>query len=594
MKSAGKIAGAIIGVGIVGAVVWSVYSPMRESALRQQSRDHLKQIGLALFSYHERWNSFPPAYVPGPDGKPWHSWRVLLLPYLDQRELYAQYHFDEPSDGPRNRALLALRPEVYMSPLRRRGDSTTTHYLGVQSRRTMWPAYFPVHLADVKDGSSNTLHLLEDVESQIPWTAPQDMSERDAVAMLASSSAKTFSRRESWFHALAVDGSVRAINRETSRELFVSLLTPQFRQSVVADKDWPAGLLAEGQLSAANLPTPVDPATLSNTCVQPSPDAPLDAAQSAVYCATFQLAWDKLRPAIDQPVVVKLPTFTTNSLNAHPFPVSDLSADAYFVGRSPLGSDAETEMWNAFRARFQQSPAERPHVNPKLTGEMIFAYLQKSMPFRMVLEKSPAPLTFYAADGSTAVRSFGKEPKAGDMEAAFPETLAVCDYNGPDDFILKLMTDSRQRDDIFIARVAPDATLRETWDSVLKRLQKPQAKRLNRQVLGIDTVQIPVLSFGLIARFEELLGTDLDGDRFISDARQAIQFQLDEKGAELIADAYLIIVDFGDDPADAFQPRQFRCDRPFLLALRERDAETPYLLAWIGNDDLMQPAVETK
>jgi hypothetical protein len=63
----------------------------------------LRGLTLALHSYHEIHGSFPPAYTVDENGKPLHSWRVLILPYIEQRELYDKIRLDEPWDSEYNR-----------------------------------------------------------------------------------------------------------------------------------------------------------------------------------------------------------------------------------------------------------------------------------------------------------------------------------------------------------------------------------------------------------------------------------------------------------------------------------------------------------
>lgn len=79
-------------------------------------RNRLRQIGIAMHNFHDEFGHLPPAAIYGPDGRPWHSWRVLLLPYLEQAPLYDAYRFDEPWDGPNNSKLHDRIPEVFTIP----------------------------------------------------------------------------------------------------------------------------------------------------------------------------------------------------------------------------------------------------------------------------------------------------------------------------------------------------------------------------------------------------------------------------------------------------------------------------------------------
>ena len=106
-------------------------------------------MGVALLTYHDTYGSFPPAYIADDQGRPMHSWRVLILPYLEEKSLYDRYDFSEPWDGPDNSQLAAEMPKVY----RCRSDScslspTDTSYLAVVGDGTIWPgakgSYWPM------------------------------------------------------------------------------------------------------------------------------------------------------------------------------------------------------------------------------------------------------------------------------------------------------------------------------------------------------------------------------------------------------------------------------------------------------------------
>src|SRR5437867_4482802 len=93
-------------LGILGLLVAlllpATRSGGREAARRMQCSNYHKQIGLALQNYHDDYHSFPPAYIADADGKPMHSWRVMILPYMERKGLYDKYDLNEPWNGPNN------------------------------------------------------------------------------------------------------------------------------------------------------------------------------------------------------------------------------------------------------------------------------------------------------------------------------------------------------------------------------------------------------------------------------------------------------------------------------------------------------------
>ena len=90
------------------------------------SANNLQTIGTGLRNYHEVFGRLPPATFHGKDGKPLYSWRVVLLPFIEQDPLYKQFKRDEPWDGPHNKSLLHKMPQCYASDWG--GQSDRTHY----------------------------------------------------------------------------------------------------------------------------------------------------------------------------------------------------------------------------------------------------------------------------------------------------------------------------------------------------------------------------------------------------------------------------------------------------------------------------------
>src|SRR6185436_12455473 len=120
--------------------------------------------------------------------KPMHSWRVLLLPFIDEQELYDQYHFDEPWNGPNNIKLLAHMPRIYACPSAEHdygGRSTITSYVAVVGPETAWPGTSRRTRATLNDGIAGTALVVECDQEKIPWLEPRDLEYNQALKMLS-------------------------------------------------------------------------------------------------------------------------------------------------------------------------------------------------------------------------------------------------------------------------------------------------------------------------------------------------------------------------------------------------------------------------
>ena len=104
-----------------------------------------------------------------------HSWRVLLLPFLDHSDVYQKYSFNEPWDGPNNRKLSKEVGGLYRCPADS-GESTNTSYVVVVGRGTVWPGEISTRSKDIRDGLDKTLLVVEIADSGINWMEPRDLS----------------------------------------------------------------------------------------------------------------------------------------------------------------------------------------------------------------------------------------------------------------------------------------------------------------------------------------------------------------------------------------------------------------------------------
>lgn len=157
----------------------------RGAARRAQCCNNLKQIGFALHNYHDRYGSFPPAYTIDASGRRLHSWRVLLLPFLEQQRLYERLRLDEPWDSPHNLGVFtsATSPDAKPVPMtiacyRCPSDPASqgeTNYVMIVGPHTISNGPNSVRLKDIADGPANTIAVVETYGLGIRWYEPADL-----------------------------------------------------------------------------------------------------------------------------------------------------------------------------------------------------------------------------------------------------------------------------------------------------------------------------------------------------------------------------------------------------------------------------------
>jgi hypothetical protein len=233
----------LIGFCLCGLFLPAV-SPAREASRRMQCANNMKQIALALHNYHAAFKTLPPAYIPDENGKAKHSWRVLILPFVEEQALYDAYDFNEPWDGPNNRQLADQMPSVYACPSHYPRRGAETSYLAVVGGRTIWPHEHGLVLRHIIDGTANTLFFLEATSQEIHWMEPRDIDYESALELLTSNDTtliETGHRRRDFFYDRYVgrniaiaDGSVRFLPAALSDKAASELLIRNDRTPLVA------------------------------------------------------------------------------------------------------------------------------------------------------------------------------------------------------------------------------------------------------------------------------------------------------------------------------------------------------------------------
>jgi prepilin-type processing-associated H-X9-DG protein len=210
--------------GVLVALLLPAVQAAREAARRMQCSNNLKQVGLAFHNYHDVYKALPSAYVPNADGTPMHSWRVSILPFVEAAPTYDRYNFNERWDSVQNLALLSERPVTYGCPTSLSDPkSTKTSYFVVTGPGTLydgpkWPSF-----ADISDGTSNTIMLVENPGSSVDWLEPRDITVDEFLTMTSTA---VQGGHPGGINVVLCDGSVRFLATPLDPVLAKAMLSP--------------------------------------------------------------------------------------------------------------------------------------------------------------------------------------------------------------------------------------------------------------------------------------------------------------------------------------------------------------------------------
>lgn len=166
-----KFKNDIATVGVLTGLLLPAVQAAREAARRTQAANDIKQINLSFHNYHDVNKRFPAQAIMDKKGNKLLSWRVEVLPYIGEQELYDQFKKDEPWDSDHNIKLLDRMPMIYRNPSS--AEETATNFLAVTGEGTAFDGKFGKKYSDFRDGTSNSLLFVE-ADKFVPWTKPED------------------------------------------------------------------------------------------------------------------------------------------------------------------------------------------------------------------------------------------------------------------------------------------------------------------------------------------------------------------------------------------------------------------------------------
>lgn len=208
--------------GVAVALLLPAVQSTREAARRSMCSGHLKQLAVALHNYHDTFNTLPTSVVLDEAGTPQHSWRVAILPYIEQAPVYAQYDREHSWDSAENEPMSAYRIPAYSCPSDHEPPGVETSYLALVGPDLGFEEGRYIPFRDFTDGLSNTILLVEAKQSGVRWYEPQDLTLDQFVAGVT---AGTLGPHPGGVNVLFADGTVRFIRQGTPPEILRALAT---------------------------------------------------------------------------------------------------------------------------------------------------------------------------------------------------------------------------------------------------------------------------------------------------------------------------------------------------------------------------------
>lgn len=212
------------GVGV--ALLLPAFESAGEAAKRMQCSNNLKQIAIALHVYHDTYRAFPPAYTVDAEGNKLHSWRTLILPYMEHSSLHSQIDFNSPWDSPHNQQVFAQMP-IPPYHCSSSGDPNLVHtnYMAIVGPAGVFTGADPISIGDIIDGTSNTIMVVEVAGSTTKWMEPVDLDLESMALVINGGAGEIGSNHPGGAQVALADGSVSFLAETINAGLLKAMIT---------------------------------------------------------------------------------------------------------------------------------------------------------------------------------------------------------------------------------------------------------------------------------------------------------------------------------------------------------------------------------
>jgi hypothetical protein len=335
-----------------------------------------------------------------------------------------------------------------------------------------------------------------------------------------------------------------------------------------------------------------DSSTLARTVIVPTLDTPFPEGKSAVWCSSFQIAWNHLKSDVAEgPVLLENAEPVANRLNRAEQTEADLNSGSYYAAAGLVKNGIVKRIRDEMTRKFPGVPTNLSELDSDVVA-VAYGYLNAQLKFRDPFFQNDESFIFNdSSGGRTSVKAFGIRKKDDYAYVHLREQVAVlyCPekkiWKGEvDEFVLDPCKYSEPYQ-LVLARVGRKSTLADTLADVQEKTTATPATGLAAHLHQRDILLIPDMSWRVDHHFNELEGREkqflnpgLSG-LYLASASQVIQFRLNRSGAELASEAKVLV-----KPGESL----FLFNGPFLICMRKRDASQPFFVMWVDNAELLQ------
>jgi hypothetical protein len=328
---------------------------------------------------------------------------------------------------------------------------------------------------------------------------------------------------------------------------------------------------------------------LKKTVVVPTLDTPFPKGKSAVWCSSFQIAWNRFKSEVAKgPILLANAQGTASRLNGAPQSDADLPAGTYYAAAGWLKDGIIPKIRAEMAKKFPEVTLPSfSELSPK--AAMAFGYLHAGFQYKIPYTNNPKGLIFTNSDGKrTAVHSFGILKEGNDYEPVNElRQQVIVKFNKNGEFALDL-SNSSSKYQLLVARIGRRGTLAEMLADI--RAKTKRFKPQNEGRFGYEsTFLVPNMHWQVAHHFRELEGHDklflnpTLSRYYMKTCLQVLDFRMDRRGVRIHSSG-----DIFGDWTDGDEPEEFHFDRPYLIAMQKRGAKHPFFVMWVDNAELLQ------